>query len=65
MHAAPIRATTRSEARCIKPAVHSDLYGCLYTPSDSTGDIHKFSGPGEGVPASAAPSSCLTQISNL
>lgn len=37
------RPVTASEARCIEPAVHGDLYGGLYTPSDSTGDIHKFS----------------------
>ncbi|WKU19708.1 D-amino acid dehydrogenase [Advenella alkanexedens] len=33
---------TEAEARAIEPALTSSLYAGLYTPSDSTGDIHKF-----------------------
>jgi D-amino-acid dehydrogenase len=36
------RAVTPSEMRDIEPALHGDLYGGWYTPSDFTGDIHKF-----------------------
>ncbi|WP_420375763.1 D-amino acid dehydrogenase [Pollutimonas sp. H1-120] len=33
---------TADEARGIEPALRSDCYGGFYTPSDATGDIHKF-----------------------
>ncbi|HUG58425.1 MAG TPA: D-amino acid dehydrogenase [Candidimonas sp.] len=33
---------TPSEARIIEPALHNDCYGGFFTPSDATGDIHKF-----------------------
>jgi D-amino-acid dehydrogenase len=33
---------TLSEIRSIEPALQGDYYGGFYTPSDSTGDIHKF-----------------------
>lgn len=33
---------TPSEARTIEPALHNDCYGGFFTPSDATGDIHKF-----------------------
>ncbi|MCS0500916.1 D-amino acid dehydrogenase [Ancylobacter mangrovi] len=36
------RAVTPSEIRAIEPTLHGSYYGGLYTPSDSTGDIHKF-----------------------
>ena len=36
------RAVTPAEMRSIEPALHGDLYGGWYTPSDFTGDIHKF-----------------------
>ena len=36
------RAVTPQEMRSIEPALHGDLYGGWYTPSDFTGDIHKF-----------------------
>ena len=36
------RAVTPAEMRAIEPALHGDLYGGWYTPSDFTGDIHKF-----------------------
>ena len=31
-----------SEARNIEPTLQTDCYGGFYTPSDATGDIHKF-----------------------
>jgi D-amino-acid dehydrogenase len=31
-----------SELRRIEPTLHGDFYGGFFTPSDSTGDIHKF-----------------------
>ncbi len=31
-----------AEVKSIEPALHGDFYGGFYTPSDSTGDIHKF-----------------------
>lgn len=36
------RAVTVEEMRQIEPALHGELYGGWYTPSDFTGDIHKF-----------------------
>ncbi|NMM04532.1 D-amino acid dehydrogenase [Paraburkholderia sp. RP-4-7] len=35
----PVRA---SELHGIEPTLHGDFYGGFFTPSDSTGDIHKF-----------------------
>ncbi|ALP68327.1 D-amino acid dehydrogenase [Paraburkholderia caribensis] len=36
------RAVTPEEIRSIEPALHGEFYGGFFTPSDSTGDIHKF-----------------------
>lgn len=36
------REVTSSEARDIEPALQHDCYGGFFTPSDATGDIHKF-----------------------
>jgi D-amino-acid dehydrogenase len=36
------RAVTPSEIRAIEPALHGEFHGGFYTPSDFTGDIHKF-----------------------
>ncbi|MBS0559894.1 MAG: D-amino acid dehydrogenase [Proteobacteria bacterium] len=36
------RAVTPSEIRSIEPALRGEVYGGFYTPSDFTGDIHKF-----------------------
>ncbi|MDE2364605.1 MAG: D-amino acid dehydrogenase [Hyphomicrobiales bacterium] len=36
------RAVTPSEIRSIEPALRGNYYGGFYTPSDFTGDIHKF-----------------------
>ena len=36
------RAVTPEEIRSIEPALHGNVYGGWYTPSDFTGDIHKF-----------------------
>jgi len=36
------RAVTPSEMKSIEPALQGELYGGWYTPSDFTGDIHKF-----------------------
>jgi D-amino-acid dehydrogenase len=35
-------AVSRDELRKIEPALTGDYYGGFYTPSDATGDIHKF-----------------------
>ncbi|HCW19895.1 D-amino acid dehydrogenase [Achromobacter sp.] len=35
-------AVSGSEARNIEPTLQTDCYGGFYTPSDATGDIHKF-----------------------
>ena len=35
-------AVTPSEIRNIEPALRGNYYGGFFTPSDSTGDIHKF-----------------------
>jgi D-amino-acid dehydrogenase len=35
-------AVTPEEMRAIEPTVHGEYYGGFFTPSDSTGDIHKF-----------------------
>lgn len=36
------RAVTPTEIRSIEPALKGEIYGGYYTPSDFTGDIHKF-----------------------
>lgn len=36
------RPVTPAEIRAIEPTLHGAYYGGFYTPSDSTGDIHKF-----------------------
>lgn len=36
------RAVTPAEIRSIEPALRGNVYGGFYTPSDFTGDIHKF-----------------------
>ena len=36
------RAVTPAEIRAIEPALKGEFYGGYYTPSDFTGDIHKF-----------------------
>ena len=36
------RPVTPSEMLSIEPALHGNFYGRFFTPSDSTGDIHKF-----------------------
>lgn len=36
------RAVTPAEMQAIEPALHAHFYGGFFTPSDSTGDIHKF-----------------------
>ncbi|MGA0561052.1 D-amino acid dehydrogenase [Ancylobacter sp. VNQ12] len=36
------REVTPSEIRAIEPTLHGTYYGGFFTPSDSTGDIHKF-----------------------
>jgi D-amino-acid dehydrogenase len=36
------RAVTPAEIAAIEPALPSGFYGGFFTPSDSTGDIHKF-----------------------
>ncbi len=36
------RAVTPGEIRTIEPSLKGDFYGGFYTPSDFTGDIHKF-----------------------
>jgi D-amino-acid dehydrogenase len=35
-------AVTLDEMKIIEPAIHGQFYGGFFTPSDSTGDIHKF-----------------------
>jgi D-amino-acid dehydrogenase len=36
------RPVTATEVKSIEPALHGAFHGGFYTPSDSTGDIHKF-----------------------
>ena len=36
------QAVTPAEMKSIEPALSGDLYGGYFTPSDSTGDIHKY-----------------------
>ena len=36
------RAVTPEEIRAIEPTLHEAYYGGFFTPSDSTGDIHRF-----------------------
>ena len=37
-------AVTPQEMRTIEPTLHGEYYGGFLTPSDSTGDIHKYAG---------------------
>jgi D-amino-acid dehydrogenase len=36
------RAVTSDEMRALEPTLQGDFHGGFFTPSDSTGDIHKF-----------------------
>src|SRR5690606_20792686 len=36
------RPVTAAEIRAIEPAIAGEYYGGFFTPSDATGDIHKF-----------------------
>lgn len=36
------RPVTPEEISAIEPTIHGDFHGGFFTPSDSTGDIHKF-----------------------
>ncbi len=36
------RAVTPEEIKAIEPTIHGDYFGGFFTPSDATGDIHKF-----------------------
>jgi D-amino-acid dehydrogenase len=36
------RPVSPQEIKAIEPTIHGDYYGGFYTPSDATGDIHKF-----------------------
>ncbi|PLZ03548.1 D-amino acid dehydrogenase [Burkholderia sp. WAC0059] len=36
------RPVTPDEIRALEPALHGQFHGGFFTPSDSTGDIHKF-----------------------
>jgi len=36
------RSVTAEEIKAIEPTLHGNFQGGFYTPSDSTGDIHKF-----------------------
>lgn len=45
------RPVTPQEIRAIEPTLHGDYFGGFFTPSDSTGDIHKFT---RGLAASCA-----------
>lgn len=37
------QAVSSDEAKALEPALEGDYYGGYYTPSDMTGDIHRFS----------------------
>ena len=45
-------AVTPAEMRAIEPALDGNFHGGFFTPSDATGDIHKFT-PGSRRPAAA------------
>ena len=42
-------AVTPEEMKSIEPAIQGEFYGGFFTPSDSTGDIHKFTRQLAGV----------------
>ena len=46
------RSVTPDEIRWLEPALHGEFYGGFSTPSDSTGDIHKFT---RGLADACAP----------
>lgn len=49
------RAVTPEEIKAIEPAICGEFFGGFYTPSDSTGDIHKFT---RGLAAACARHGC-------
>ena len=49
---------TPEEIRAIEPTLRKDYYGGFYTPSDATGDIHKFT-RGLAKPANGAASTFI------
>lgn len=56
------RAVTVAEMKQIEPALQGDLYGGWYTPSDFTGDIHKFT---NGLAAACARLGVTMNLSTL
>jgi D-amino-acid dehydrogenase len=60
------RAVTDQEIKQIEPSLKADFYGGFYTPSDATGDIHKFtSGLAQACKRKGATfvyQSCVTAI---
>jgi D-amino-acid dehydrogenase len=62
------RAVTDQEIKQIEPSLKADFYGGFYTPSDATGDIHKFtSGLAQackGKGATFVYQTCVTDIVN-
>lgn len=52
---------TPDEVRNIEPAIKSDIIGGYYTPSDFTGDIHKFTTALAAACAEAGVQFCMNQ----
>jgi D-amino-acid dehydrogenase len=52
-------AVTRAEIRQIEPALRGEVFGGLYTPSDASGDMHKFT---RGLAAACARKGAVFQF---
>jgi len=60
------RAVTGDEMRAIEPTLQGDFHGGFFTPSDSTGDIHKFTrGLAEACERRGVRFHYDTQIANI
>jgi D-amino-acid dehydrogenase len=60
------RAVTPAEIKLIEPALRGQIYGGFYTPSDFTGDIHKFTiGLAEACKRLGADMRFATEISDI
>jgi len=60
------KAVTADEMKAIEPSLSGDFYGGYYTPSDSTGDIHKYTrGLADACVRSGSTFHCDTSVERV
>ncbi len=60
------RSVTDAEMKEIEPSLAGDFYGGYFTPSDSTGDIHKYScGLADACVRAGATFNCDTEVRSV